>query len=196
MAPRGRRKVNDSSASHVPEVYRELLAEAGFSPARNDEDGRSVKRRRVGGRIVKTGEVSDEENIVKDEPVELKPDSDTEFEDVLPVRQSIEQSEPDDSEGSNFDWEDVDLKANSDRGSVEADDGMATRDQGLNLVLDAKKVLERPKRKVVPAIEKKLRLEVHKMNICCLMIHAHIRNHWCNDDIVQVSGSACHFRLC
>lgn len=189
MAPRARRKPNRNGASEVPDVYRGMLAEAGSSPMKNDEDGRSVKRRRVAGRIVTTGGPSDDHQTVKDEPADTDADIDDLFEDVPLVRQSIEQSEQEDSDGSGFDWEDVNLKTEADEGAVHdaVDETEADSRQDLDLVLGAKQAPQRPRKKVVPSIEKKLRLEVHKMNICCLLIHAHIRNHWCNDDAVQVS---------
>ena len=198
MAPRGRRKINRYGASNVPDVYQGMLAEAGSSPMRSDDDGRSVKRRRVAGRIVTIGGASDDKHVVKDEPAETDAELDDLFEDVPIVRQSIEQSEPEDSDGSGLDWEDVNLKTEVEEGAVDeaTPEPEADTRQDLDLVLGAKQAPRPAKKKVVPSIEKKLRLEVHKMNVCCLLIHAHIRNHWCNDDTIQVSVKGCATCMC
>ncbi|KAG8532937.1 uncharacterized protein KY384_002815 [Bacidia gigantensis] len=183
---RGRQAGRLAASSEVPNVYREMLAEASVSPTRSDQDGRSVKKRRVAGRVVATVNntvVNDETKIEDIKPQESN-DSDLEdqFEDVDLARQTFVRSESEDSADSDTNWEEVD--------DEEKNQALPEKDgpQALNLTLEASGRPERPKRKTVGATEKKLRLEIHKMYLCSLFAHLHLRNHWCNDDDVHASN--------
>ena len=183
MAPKRHQKQD----TYVPDAFRELLVETRSS-APNREERRPVKRRRIGGKLVEQDVVAAEETAsVKSEKLDVGHDLDDLFEEDVSSRQEILLSESEDSADSDVDWENVDLKQ---EGKDEEPDEITvpTEPIELNLVLDKGRESqdERPKRKAVTALEKKLRLEIHKLNICCLMIHVHIRNHWCNDDQIQV----------
>ena len=176
----------------VPEVYREMLADFAISsPSQRGEEGRVVKRRRVGGRIITqmndqaASYHSDHSNQSQENA-----DLDELFEDAPVARQQIQESDSEDSGASDFNWEEVDLGVHVD--DDENLDGEATNDAELNLVLldsEQQRTIidrQRAKRKLITVAEKALRLEVHKMFLCCLLTHVHIRNHWCNDDQIQV----------
>lgn len=175
-------------------AYREMLAEVASSLGQSDEDGRSVKKRRVAGRIVtQTPQAPQSQQF----PGSVQPKRDDSidylFEDVPDTQrplQQIEQTESEDSADSDVNWEQVDLKQSDDDSDII---GSEVNDvpKGLNLVLqDEKQRASRPaadRRKPITTAEKKLRLVVHKMNVSCLLAHVHIRNHWCNDNTVHVS---------
>ena len=96
----------------VPDVYREMLAHAvTSSPTRTSDDGRAIKRRRVGGRIV-TQRHDDPASHQSDQSSNNGNDSDLDeiFEDVKLPRQHIMQTESEDLADSDTDWEEVDLR--------------------------------------------------------------------------------------
>ena len=178
----------------VHDVYRDMLAEAASSPAQSDEVGRSAKKRRIAGHVV-----TQEPKGRRSSPPLLKPylekddNLDDLFEDVPGTQrplQQLEQTESEDSAYGDVNWEQVDLKE-CDDGSDEAGSDADDKPQNLNLVLqDDRHGVSRPavdRRKPITAAEKRLRLEVHKMNVCALLVHVHFRNYWCNEDTVHVS---------
>ena len=186
MARKGAKK---SAVSDVPDIYRDMLAEAGSSPTQSDQDGRSIKKRRVAGRVVAQGQIS-QANATTSSNVEAQDQNlDDLFEDVPINRQQVVQTESEDSADSDVNWEEVDLKdaALDDQGS----DADHEEPQNLSIDLGGDKSQprrqERAKKKPVTAAEKKLRLEVHKMHLCSLLVHVYIRNHWCNDLKLHVS---------
>ena len=172
----------------VPDVYGEMLAEAvSSSPTQKSEDGRSVKRRRVGGRIV-TQSVADHAPQRPEQSISTgnQRGIDHLHGEPKPTPQHIEQTESEDSADSDEDFEDVDLGSN-----VKQDDTFEHEIEEpaeLNLVLGAESQKTprsaQVKRKTVTSTEKKLRLEIHKMHLCSLLAHVHLRNHWCNDESV------------
>ena len=172
----------------VPNVYSDMLAEAVSSPTRRSEDGTPIKRRRVGGRIViqNANETASHQPEHSISPGEQK-DIDDLFEEPVPTPQHIEQTESEDSADGDEDFEDVDLGSyvkqpeSSDHGIEEQGD--------LKLVL-GRNNQETPKsmqvrRKPITSVEKKLRSKIHKLHLCCLLVHVYLRNHWCNDEMVH-----------
>lgn len=195
---RGRRgaksgNIRKSSASgDVPDVYREMLAVAVSSSAtQRGEEGRPVKRRRVGGRIVTQGNEgasshqSDDSNRVADTA-----DFDDLFEDVGPHPQQIAQTDSEDSAASDMDWEEVEIRGHEKQEDTPEPEDV---DSGqLNLVLGGggseHDIPSRGtvKRKLMTVEDKMFRLEMHKVYLCSLLAHVHRRNHWCNNTDVHV----------
>ena len=173
----------------VPDVYGEMLAEAvSSSPTRKSEDARPVKRRRVGGRIVTQG-IDDNASQPREQSISTGDQSgiDDLFEEPKPIPQHIEQTESEDCADSDEDFEDVDLEASIKQ--HELSDHQKEEPEELNLVLggDDRNTSRsaQVRRKPVTSTEKKLRLEIHKMHLCSLLAHVHLRNHWCNDETVH-----------
>lgn len=174
----------------VPGVYREMLADTLSSPTQVSEEGKTVKRRRVAGRIVTRGNERVTRDRFNHEQGATDNDTDTE---KYPLKKNapLEQTaydESEDSADSDVDWEEVDLTHNFKEGdSSEQDDANNTE---LNIVLgndsDRPHKQEILKRRPVTAAERQLRFEIHKMHLLSLLIHVHIRNHWCNDGKVHV----------
>lgn len=171
----------------VPDVYGEMLAEAvSSSPTRRaSEEGTPAKRRRVGGRIV-TQSVDGNASQQPDQSISTgnQKDIDDLLEEPKPTTQYVEQTESEDSADSDEDFEDVDLGSNVKQHG--ASDHEIEELGELNLVLggDIHKIPRsaQVRRKPITSTEKKLRLEVHKMHLCSLLAHVHLRNHWCNDE--------------
>jgi xeroderma pigmentosum group C-complementing protein len=50
---------------------------------------------------------------------------------------------------------------------------------------EEKEIRRKARRRAITSIDKKRRLDIHKMHILCLLYHVHRRNVWCNDKRVQ-----------
>lgn len=179
-----------SSHAEIPDVYADMLSEALSLPAQVSEEGKTLKKRRIAGRL--TGEDRDvrvDRQAEKLQDVENITDAEegngTGFEQAK--QQIIDESE--DSEPSDGDWEDVNfakpiLYQEEPLGKEDSGDG------GLNLVLETgdheAQRLTKLKRKPITQAEKQLRVDIHKMHLLCLLFHVHVRNHWCSDEKVHV----------
>ncbi len=182
---------NTSNQGRLPDVYAEMLTDAFSSPAQVNEEGKTIKKRRIAGRIIGQGggKLVDQ----KSEQLQMVGDN-TDVEGhktgSKPVNQQIlDRSE--DSEMSDADWEDVDLAMQTfhQRKPLEHD---YSSNGELNLVLgtdDHEARRSTRLRKPVTSADRKLRLEIHKMHLLCLLFHVHIRNYWCNDEKVHVCWS-------
>lgn len=191
-------------------AYRDMLAEAEAesSPTQTGDEGRPIKRRRVRGRIVTQDEISSSQVDSRTNLQELstgQQGNSKQGREVVPPNDEIESQrgeiedglscqeqtadKDETSEESDFAWEEVDLAHDADQPMV--DSANEYERQNLDLVLEGE---ERPgqrqsavmRRKTLTAIERKLRLEVHKVHLLCLLFHVHLRNHWCNDQNVHV----------
>ncbi|RHZ58523.1 putative DNA repair protein Rad4 [Aspergillus thermomutatus] len=174
--PRGRPKGHEEE-DEIPEVYREMLAEAEFrSPDVSDAD-RPIKKRKVGAQRATTSDVVSVPQIPL--PKEDQGQASRQIQTVY--------DEPT-SEESDMEWEEVDLLQTPAQ-SIQIGP-VTTRgdDESLQITLDnhegkRRKVISR--QKPLTAAEKKLRLDIHKVHVLCLLRHVQIRNLWCNDDELQ-----------
>ena len=174
----------------IPDVYGEMLTEAISSPTQKSEDGTPVKRRRVGGRIV----VQNTDSNASHQPEQSlgawgQRDVDDLFEEPSLNLQRIEQTESEDSADSDEDFEDVDFESNVQQHEISDHE---TEEPGkLDLVLGSNNQKTprstQVRRKPITSMEKKLRLEIHKMHLCSLLVHVHLRSHWCNDEGVHMA---------
>ena len=191
-----KRGVKDGQTSSIPNVYRDMLADVASSPMQSDDDGRSVKKRRVAGRVVIDRQECTSSPVIQPKYEAPNDSIDDLFEEPAPVQQHIYQSGSEDSADSDINWEEVNLK---DDANGEASSEAESHIGELNLVLGVEKRgpsrIERERRKPITAAERKLRLEVHKMHLCSLLVHVYIRNHWCNDLNAHVSGYVSDHRV-
>lgn len=179
-----------SSQAEIPDVYADMLSEALSSPAQVSEEGKTIKKRRIAGRIAGEGRDlrvdSQAEKLQNAETI-----TDAEEGNVTGFEHGKQQifDEFEESEPSEGDWEDVDfgkpiLYQEEPLGKDDSGDG------GLNLVLETgDHEAQRPttlRRKPITQAEKQLRVDIHKMHLLCLLFHVHVRNHWCNDEKVHV----------
>jgi xeroderma pigmentosum group C-complementing protein len=87
-----------------------------------------------------------------------------------------------------MEWEEVDLQQ-APAQSIQVAPVTGADNEPLQITLDGhegkrRKVISR--QKPLTAAEKKLRLDIHKVHVLCLLRHVQIRNLWCNDDELQV----------
>jgi xeroderma pigmentosum group C-complementing protein len=183
------------------EIYQDMLAEAGVNPRVPSSPERPLKRRRA------TPKKPVAEAVEEPEPVPRKPelskapqpqaveeedddeDEDIEFQDVIlpqPTMQTMELESDDESDDEDIMFEDVDFTAPLQDLGSKPEEPKALE---LNLTAQqsssaqAKKTAER--RKPITKEERKIRIDVHKTHLLCLLAHAARRNHWCNDGRVQ-----------
>jgi xeroderma pigmentosum group C-complementing protein len=167
----------------VPEIYKEMLVEAtAMSPPPPKDEGRAAKRRRV------------EESTSRVEMPQLETTPLDELEDYIepqshsvpPARaqQTIYEDFPS-SEESDAAFEDVDLEPGLEHSDAEADNNKPLQ---LDLSRHSGRA-ETPvaqRRKPATTAEKRVRLDVHKWHVLCLMLHGHARSQWCDREDVQV----------
>lgn len=179
-----------SSRADLPDIYTEMLSEALSSPAQVSAEGKTIKKRRIAGRVAGEGR-----DLRVHTPAEKLQDIESITDAEKGTGASIDQvkqqifDESEDSEPSDGDWEDVDLT----KSIVKQEELFERDDSGdgdLNLVLETgDREAQRQntsKRKPITQAEKKLRVDIHKMHLLCLLFHVHVRNHWCNDEKVHV----------
>ncbi|KAM0277718.1 hypothetical protein ACHAQH_005578 [Verticillium albo-atrum] len=189
MVGRKRKAPSRSKAAKndIPDVYQDLLAEAGASPSAQAFAEESPRKRRRPGerpqtpitpRAAKTEEILDDDR-----------DDELEFEDVpipAPKLQTVyrDSDDEDEDEDDEMIFEDVHV------GSVQIRP-VVTKPQGdleLNLTAHrtvAPKVQER--RRPITRAERDFRIHAHKSHLLCLLIHTARRNRWCDDSEVQKS---------
>ncbi|KAG0645844.1 DNA repair rhp41 [Hyphodiscus hymeniophilus] len=182
-----------ATASAVPDVYRDMLAEA--LPMQSDIPERPLKRRRVGRpREIATADVG----VPDEERHDVDSEEDVEFEDVLGPEISEETADEsnsppkmeqtayrdlnDSDSESNFDWDTIDF-------SAKPQEEPSTGDLELTLIARPapQSKTTAPRRKAVTKEDKAIRLQQHKMHILYLLAFVDRRNEWCNDDAVKAS---------
>ena len=159
---------------------------ASSSPTTFDDNIRPPKRRRIAGRVVISQEDQDGSALIEKAASETPDDVKGAINSIhsTNLKQQVAYDDSDNSTESDMAWEEVDLKD-----TVKNED--TTPEPGeLNLVLggnkDSTSRYTAPKRKPLTAEERRLRLEIHKMHLLSLLVHVHLRNHWCNDRETQV----------
>lgn len=177
-APQRRRRTQEDD-NEVPEVYREMLADAEARTPQSMESDKPTKRRKVGERSATATPVAVEPSRQEIHiPEDKKDDS----------RQPQTAYESDaSSEDLDIEWEDIDLQQTP-LDSTETPVSKES-DEPLQITLglgnkEKKKIT--PRHKPLSAAEKKLRLDTHKAHLLCLLRHVHLRNLWCNDSVIQV----------
>ncbi|KAF5004318.1 hypothetical protein FDECE_9166 [Fusarium decemcellulare] len=200
------RRAAAAAAPTGGEIYQDMLAEAGVNPRDRSSPERPLKRRRAGPKRgeAATGKLpSSDPAPAPAQPAHNKPpvpevndeeedeDEDIEFEDVAlpePTMQTMELESDDEDEDEDIVFEDIDFTAPL------QDSGSASQEpKALELNLTAqqsstaqgKKAAER--RRPISREERKIRTDVHKAHLLCLLSHAARRNHWCNDSRAQDS---------
>lgn len=105
----------------------------------------------------------------------------------LPAQTTFDDS--DHSGGSDVDWEDIDLQKDDEGNKAPQPADSGANVGGISVVIGGEQAkttgTSQSKRLPSTAVEKKKRLDVHKMHVCCLLAHVYTRNAWCNDESVQ-----------
>ncbi|OJJ50185.1 hypothetical protein ASPZODRAFT_139503 [Penicilliopsis zonata CBS 506.65] len=183
--------------NEIPEAYLEMLVEAESRDSTSLETDRPIKRRKVGERVrpaALTAPLLDDTPTTNAQIVSLPDESgsDDETRQVQTAYDSTASEE--DSDEEEMDWEEVDIQqapipvaASSDEYFQPAGSGR-TGDESLQITLEKPSTARKaavPRRRPLSAAEKKLRLEIHKVHLLCLLSHVNRRNIWCNDEEVQ-----------
>jgi xeroderma pigmentosum group C-complementing protein len=95
----------------------------------------------------------------------------------------------DESDGSDEEWEDA-LADGHDTDDQEEVELVTPQIADISITIGAKKsedlvTKRRVRRRAITLVDKKKRLDIHKMHVLCLLYHVHRRNAWCNDLRVQ-----------
>lgn len=164
----------------VPDLYFEMLSEAvASSPSLRNDDDRPIKRRKT------VKEVAAVTSRLTQEPSEdrsLRAEAET-----SPLQQQTVYDSSEGSEDSNENWEEVELQKEERVAPFDAEGDSLTDD--ISVILsraDPKRDKSHARPRNSFAVKKKLRLEIHKLYILCLLMHVYIRNAWCNDTKTQV----------
>ncbi|KAL8703079.1 MAG: hypothetical protein Q9225_008126, partial [Loekoesia sp. 1 TL-2023] len=181
------------------------------------DEGRPIKRRRVRGQIITQEEAgSDQAESSADIPKlsvrqqsfpeedQYQAPTDDDFKVPKPTAAdhlSLQEQTAyvdETSEESDFAWEEVELAQEVDQPTLQPAD---EDEQGLDLVLEGdgkqdQKGTAAVRRRPLNAVERKLRLDVHKVHLLCLSSHIYLRNHWCNDQNVHVCNQSINFFAC
>ncbi|KAG9251253.1 nitrilase [Emericellopsis atlantica] len=175
-----------ASKKGEPDIYGDMLAEAGVS-AHASTSERPLKRRRAGPKT------DDDDGEIKDvtsspaQPAEQKSPGVKQDDAPAPMVQTMER-ESDDDEDEDMEFEDVEFEAWLQGDAKPLLEPQAPQDLELNLtaaMTPVKRQIER--RKPLTREEKERRAHVHQMHLLCLLSHVARRNHWCNDPKVQQS---------
>ncbi|RKU44874.1 hypothetical protein DL546_007129 [Coniochaeta pulveracea] len=198
----------------VPEVVREMLAEAGVTKRRQnvndgDETPRPLKRKRPGERSAEKparAKVQKEEatllvnapqHAVNEEEEEEEEEDEDEitFEDITipkPTVQTMERDTDDEEDEDEMVFEDVpDMSALQNMAESQLQTPAGDEPQMMKLDLAAARAAMGPQRRAVDRRkalnkeQKQHRVEVHKMHLLCLIFHVSWRNRWCNDKAIQ-----------
>jgi xeroderma pigmentosum group C-complementing protein len=171
-----------------------MLADAASSKAAGpEEDSKPLKKRKTAssGRQSETRSVRDQIVPSNDRrprspaPISNLDESDEEASEHRTL-QTIEVS--DESDESDMEWEDA-----LGEGDEQGDDDDAELEVGdLSITIDGdngkgKEPAKKARRKGITSVDKKRRLDIHKMHVLCLLYHVHRRNVWCNDGRVQAA---------
>ncbi|KIV83515.1 hypothetical protein PV11_05535 [Exophiala sideris] len=164
----------------IPDVYGDMLAEAVRAEKAAASNPRPSKRRKLSEEP--STKIDLDFDLFGSSQITLDHDLNAEAPDK---QQQIVYDDFEGSEESEAEFEDVDLDA------VGNDDEPDEQPEQKTLVLDlsksnldtAKRAIQR--RKPVGPADRKLRLEVHKAHLICLLAHLSCRNRWCESPSVH-----------
>ncbi|KIW14716.1 hypothetical protein PV08_07500 [Exophiala spinifera] len=172
---------SDASDDGIPAVYGEMLAEAAREEQTRSLSSRPSKRRKL-SEEPSSGIGLDFNLFGPDDNVA---DANVAANNVPENLQQTVYDEFEGSEESDVEFEDVDLDAPPEEPDVGAHSRQSRFELDLSKTnLDAPRRTT-PRRKPVSPAERKLRLEVHKAHLLCLLGHLSCRNRWCESPSVQ-----------
>ena len=188
-AAQGRRRPASSArVPIVPDVYQEMLRESGVAAS----TGRKKRRKTDmcdGDDVIDTAWPKPAPHTAAPRSIPAHTEKGERSRGPVEGKQVLDDDDDedggDDSEDSgDVDWEDVDL------GATLPLDLKPAEPETLEVVLNDLNVPKKPsvERKKVTAVDRKIRLEAHKLHLLCLLAHISLRNRWCNDESIQVSS--------
>lgn len=200
---RGRPKGKGRAPSQnvVPDVYRDMLAEA--IPTQSEVPERPLKKRRVGmrGAVVPASESGQSRPPAAESHDGDEDDENVEFEDIATSPKvfgdegsdedanKLQQTAYRDSDEETTDESDAEVDTVWENIDFNMKDDEPARDLELNLTRPApqRQLTTTPRRKALTQADKNFRLDIHKLHILCLLSHVERRNKWCSNSIIQDS---------
>lgn len=202
-----KRDTQDEERDGLPEAVREMLQEERAAKRAADDDDKKSPKKRKTAHAHKSLSPLPEARTVKPagRPLTARPSRPAPS--ALPpallfyepptntapsqqpsrVRQTIEDSDESDND-SDMEWED----ALGEGGDSESEGEAKTPPQigDVSITIGGKKSDEvstkkKVRRRAITSIDRKRRLDIHKMHVLCLLYHVHRRNIWCNDARAQ-----------
>ena len=202
VSTRSSRRTAANGSNEGPDIYQQMLADAGVSAQGTSSPERPLKRRRPAPQlgderdgIPSGGGKADESQGGSHVSEDEDEDADVEFQDVLLPKPTVQTMERDsDDEGDDeaeddeeLQFEDIDFASPLKDTKTEIQEPAQLE---LNLTAQqsataTKRAAER--RKPITKEERERRVDVHRTHLLCLLSHVSRRNHWCNDAQVQDS---------
>ncbi|KAF2849903.1 Rad4-domain-containing protein [Plenodomus tracheiphilus IPT5] len=187
-----RKSKNSQQDEGIPDVFKELLHDAQAAEA--DEDDRPRKKRRTAqprtlkSPIPETGQRQPPLRNTGSPLPTRPPSTDVQAPANIRIRQTIEDSDESDDD-SDVEWENA-LEDENDSDDAEEVKEVAPQIGDINIAIGGKKtedstIRRKVRRRAITSVDKKRRLDIHKMYLMCLLYHVHRRNAWCNDRRVQ-----------
>jgi xeroderma pigmentosum group C-complementing protein len=166
-----------------------MLQEAEARDPEHFASDRPIKRRKVGDLKAIPVDSSSLDQTQRDAEANKN--------DPQQVQTVYDSSESEGSEESDVEWEDVEIQQ-SHQPLLQGYSASRDNDEMLQITLEQepeqrKRVIQR--RKPLTVAERKIRLDVHKSHLLCLLGHVHLRNLWCNDEELQVGFDVSSFIL-
>ncbi|ORY08526.1 hypothetical protein BCR34DRAFT_569790 [Clohesyomyces aquaticus] len=182
----------------VPDVFQNMLSEATASKAAEpDENNRPLKKRKTAQSQGRDNFAFPAKSISNPSSAAVSQSQSSrvaephdETDDEPPrILQTITDSE--ESDGSDMEWEDV-LGQGNDDDDVSHDGDALPEVSDISITVGGEKAegktpVKQVRRRGITSVDKKRRLDIHKMHILCLLYHVHRRNVWCNNEKVQAT---------
>lgn len=189
MAGRRRAAAPRRRTRGEPDVYEQMLAEAGVSEPQHEPGPEpALKRRRRAQQPRAEAAAREEPGPARSEDESDDEGAGVEFEDVVvpePTVQTVEDEPGDsDSDDDDVEFEDVDF-------AVPLADAAAGAPAELELNLTAHQSAasasggRAARRRPMTKDERQRRIRIHQVHVLSLVAHASRRNAWCNDATVQ-----------
>jgi len=167
----------------VPDIYGDMVAEAIAEENSEQLATRSSKRRKISEDP--TSNIQLDIDLFGSSQSKEEKTPPQQQEDPTPVLQQIIYDDFEDSDGSDVEFEDVELEPVQDDIDVDEKPEQKTLQLDLSTAgLDNARSFVR-RRRPVGSAERKRRLEVHKAHLICLLAHMSCRNRWCENESVH-----------
>lgn len=198
-----KRDTQEEEQDGLPEAVREMLhEERAAKRAADGQDKKPLKKRKTAHTQRSSSPAMQPEAVETVVQPEPKPASRSLPPALLPyeppprnapsqpparVRQTVEDSDESDDD-SDVEWEDALGDGNDSEEDGASKAAPEIGDVSITIggtksedVSSSRKV----RRRAITSVDRKRRLDIHKMHVLCLLYHVHRRNAWCNDARVQ-----------
>ncbi|KAF2091548.1 Rad4-domain-containing protein [Saccharata proteae CBS 121410] len=176
----------------VPDVFQDMLAETD-APAEEEVTERPRKKRRTAEEGLDLSPQATASPSPSNASVATSPRANAGAQEMdqgptpAPRLQTVTEDSDESDDNSDMEWEDVALDKPLESVLKQPETLSGTGD--LSIVLnggaDDGAPTRRSRRKGITSEEKRMRLDVHKVHVLCLLYHAYVRNAWCNDRQLQ-----------